>query len=72
MNTRQAADVVSYVRQLARGKKQVEDLSFRQMSMLCQVASPTICRFFQGRTIDAVTFLKFCDWLQPYPPKGRP
>ena len=72
MTTAQSAEVVSYIRQLARGKKQVEDLSFRQMAILCNVSSPTICRFFNGRMIDAVTFLQFCDWLQPQPPRTRP
>jgi hypothetical protein len=65
MTTKQASAVIDYTRRLVKGKIEVEALSYRQTELLCMVSSATLCRFLKGRTIDAVTFLKFCEWLKP-------
>lgn len=65
MSTKDAEMVIQFVRSLVMGRKVVGEMTFREISAMCHVASPTVCRFLQGRAIDAVTFLKFCDWVKP-------
>jgi len=62
---KEASSVIEFTRRLVKGKMDVEKLSYRQMSLLCEVSPAAICRFLQGRMIDAVTFLKFCAWIRP-------
>ena len=65
MSTKDAEMIVQFVRSLMKGRMVVGEMTFRQVSALCQVSSPTVCRFLQGRAIDAITFLKFCEWIKP-------
>jgi predicted transcriptional regulator len=65
MNEREAKETVEFVRKLMRGRMELEGLATRDVAEISHVVNATVWRFLKGRNIDAITFLKFIDWMKP-------
>ena len=74
MTTQEAKQVIAHVRGVVKFKRQAQHLGLRDLMKACGVSIATLSRFERGHSLDAETFLKLIEWLQPtvqYPPRKR-
>lgn len=65
MTTEECREVIAHVRALVKFKRQAQHLGLRELCDQCGVSIPTLSRFERGHSLDAETFLKLVEWLQP-------
>lgn len=65
MTTREAKEVIATVRALVRFKRHAKKLRLRAVCKQSGVSIATLSRFDGGQSLNAETFLKLVDWLNP-------
>jgi len=74
MTTKEAREVIAHVRGVVKFKRQAKQVGLRELMRECGVSIATLSRFERGHSLDAETFLKLIEWLQPTvqsPPRKR-
>ena len=57
-------EVIAFVRRLSQGARAVHGWTMKELGQRIGVSPATICRFEGGKLPDAVTFLRFVEWLR--------
>lgn len=65
MTDNECKEVITHIRGMLKFKRQAQHLGLRELCDQCGVSIPTLSRFERGHSLDAETFLKIVEWLQP-------